>query len=55
VAQGGRFSFEFAGEADAEKALDRVRECGGRVRGLIPHRRSLEDVLVQDAAKEEAS
>jgi ABC-2 type transport system ATP-binding protein len=46
VVQGPRFLFEFVDESSAEKALDRVREAGGRVRSLMPHRRSLEDLLV---------
>ena len=33
--------------ATAEKALDRVREGGGRVRSLVPKRRSLEDLLLE--------
>ncbi len=48
VVQGPRFQFEFADEAQAEKALDAVRERGGRVRSLTPRRRSLEDLLVRD-------
>jgi len=54
VAQGGRFLFQFADEAAAEKALDRVREQGGRVRSLVPRRRSLEDLLVADMEEERA-
>jgi ABC-2 type transport system ATP-binding protein len=54
VAQGGRFLFQLADEAAAEKALDRVREEGGRVRSLMPRRRSLEDLLVADMEKERA-
>jgi ABC-2 type transport system ATP-binding protein len=46
VPQGGRFLFDFAHAGDAEKALDRVRDRGGRVRSLTPKRRSLEDLMV---------
>jgi len=52
VEQGTRFLFEFADEADAEKALDRVRASGGRVRSLAPKRRSLEDVLLEGLRQE---
>jgi len=52
VVQGRRFLFEFAGESDGEKALDRVRESGGRVRSFAPKRRSLEDVLLEGLAEE---
>jgi len=52
VAQGGRFLFEFGDEGTAEKALDRVREENGRVRSLVPRRRSLEDLLVADMERE---
>jgi ABC-2 type transport system ATP-binding protein len=47
VVQGARFLFELPDEAAAEKALDRVRSRGGRVRSLVPRRRSLEDVLMR--------
>jgi len=52
VVQGQRFLFEFAGEGDGEKALDRVRESGGRVRSFIPKRRSLEDLLLEGLAED---
>lgn len=52
VVQGGRFQFDFADEASAEKALDRVREHQGRIRSLAPHRQSLEDLLVADIREE---
>ena len=52
VVQGGRFSFDMVDENAAEKALDQVRNAGGRVRSLVPRRRSLEDLLIQDIAKE---
>ncbi len=52
VVQGPRFLFEFADEAEAEKALDRVREASGRVRSLVPKRRSLEDLLVKGVEEE---
>ncbi len=49
VAQGSRFQFDFASEDEAEKALDRVRAAGGRVRSLTPRRQTLEDLLVADS------
>ena len=52
VVQGPRFLFEFADEAEAEKALDRVRQSSGRVRSLVPKRRSLEDLLVEGVEEE---
>jgi ABC-2 type transport system ATP-binding protein len=52
VVQGGRFLFEFGDESAAEKALDRVRACGGRVRSLVPKRRSLEDLLMEGLRQE---
>lgn len=52
VVQGPRFLFEFAEESDAEKALDRVREASGKIRSLVPKRRSLEDLLVQRVEEE---
>ena len=55
VVQGTRFSFELPDEAAAEKAVDRVREAGGRLRSLVPRRRSLEDLLVQDMRRGEES
>ncbi len=54
IAQGSRFLFEFAAEADGEKALDRVRECGGRVRSFVPKRKSLEDLLLEGLHEEKA-
>jgi ABC-2 type transport system ATP-binding protein len=52
VVQGPRFLFELSDEAQAEKALDRVRSRGGRVRSLAPRRRSLEDLLIHDMRRE---
>jgi ABC-2 type transport system ATP-binding protein len=52
VVQGSRFLFEFGDESSAEKALDRVRGSGGRVRSLVPKRRSLEDLLLEGLRKE---
>ncbi len=52
VAQGSRFLFEFAGESEAEKALDEIRAAGGRIRSVTPRRRSLEDLVVEDARGE---
>ncbi len=52
VVQGSRFQFELADEAAAEKALDCVRQAGGRVRSLVPRRMSLEDLLVKDIKRE---
>jgi ABC-2 type transport system ATP-binding protein len=52
VVQGQRFLFEFEGEGDGEKALDRVRENGGRVRSYTPKRRSLEDLLLEGLEQE---
>ncbi len=48
VSQGGRFLFEYAGEAEAEKAVDAVRAQNGRLRSLVPRRRSLEELMVAD-------
>ncbi len=52
VAQGSRFLFEFESEDDAEKALDDVRSSGGHIRSLTPRRRSLEDLMVEEARRE---
>ncbi len=52
VVQGNRFLFEFAGESDGEKALDRVRDVGGRIRSFVPKRKSLEDLLLEGLAQE---
>ena len=52
VVQGSRFLFEFGDESAAEKALDRVRAGGGRVRSLVPKRRSLEDLLMEGLRQE---
>ncbi len=52
VVQGHRFLFEFGDESEAEKALDRLRSAGGRIRSLVPRRRSLEDLFVEEAKKE---
>jgi ABC-2 type transport system ATP-binding protein len=48
VAQGSRHLFEYASEEEAEKALDRARHAGARIRSLVPRRRSLEDLLLED-------
>jgi ABC-2 type transport system ATP-binding protein len=53
VPQGTRFLFDYAQAADAEKAFDRVRERGGRIRSLVPKRRTLEDLMFPGAKKEE--
>ncbi|MEE8557408.1 MAG: ABC transporter ATP-binding protein [Myxococcota bacterium] len=55
VAQGSRFLFEFESEDDAEKALDDVRSSGGHIRSLTPRRRSLEDLMVEEARREGAA
>ena len=55
IVQGRRFLFEFSGESDGEKALDRVRESGGRVRSFVPKRRSLEDLLLEGLKEEKRS
>ena len=55
VVQGPRFLFEFADEAEAEKALDSVRQASGRIRSLVPKRRSLEDLLVKGIEGEGAA
>ena len=52
VVQGSRFLFEFDGDGDGDKALDRVRESGGRVRSFVPKRRSLEDLLLEGLQQE---
>ncbi len=52
VEQGTRFLFEFADESAAEKALDRARASGGRIRSLVPKRRRLEDVLLEGLRQE---
>src|SRR5262245_13741621 len=52
VVQGERFLFEFDDESLAEKVLARLREGGARLRSLVPRRRSLEDLLLEDVAKE---
>ncbi len=52
VAQGSRHQFDFDDEAAAEKALDRVRAVGGRVRSLVPRRKSLEDVFLARAGRD---
>ena len=52
IVQGPRFLFEFDHEGDAEKALDRARGSGGKVRSLAPKRKSLEDLLVEDVREE---
>ena len=52
IVQGGRFLFEFNAENDAEKALDKVRACGGRIRSFVPKRKSLEDLLLEGLHEE---
>jgi len=52
IVQGGRFLFEFADESSAEKALDRVRADGGRIRSFVPKRKSLEDLLLEGLHEE---
>ena len=52
VVQGGRFLFELEDEAQADKVVLRLREGGAKLRSLVPRRRSLEDLLVADIAKE---
>jgi ABC-2 type transport system ATP-binding protein len=52
VVQGSRFLFEFDGETDGEKGLDRVRESGGRIRSYAPKRKSLEGLLLEGLAQE---
>jgi ABC-2 type transport system ATP-binding protein len=51
VAQGARFLFEYGSDDQAEKALDRVRAAGGRIRALVSRRRSLEDVMVEETRR----
>ncbi|MEE8558102.1 MAG: ABC transporter ATP-binding protein [Myxococcota bacterium] len=55
VAQGPRHLFEFGTEQEAEKALDRIREAGARLRSFTPRRRSLEDLLLEGVREERAS
>jgi ABC-2 type transport system ATP-binding protein len=55
IVQGSRFLFEFGDEALAEKALDRTRAAGGRVRSYVPKRRSLEDLLLEGIRQESKS
>jgi ABC-2 type transport system ATP-binding protein len=52
VSQGSRFLFEYADEAQAEKAVDSVRSADGRLRSLVPRRRSLEELMVADIERE---
>jgi ABC-2 type transport system ATP-binding protein len=52
VAQGGRFLFEYADEGQAEKAVDLVRAQQGRLRSLVPRRRSLEELMVADIERQ---
>jgi ABC-2 type transport system ATP-binding protein len=54
VVQGHRFLFEFDGESEGEKALDRVRESGGRIRSFVPKRKSLEDLLLEGLEQEKS-
>ena len=51
VVQGSRFLFDFDDESEAEKMLDRFRSAGVRIRSLVPRRRSLEDLFVEEAKK----
>jgi ABC-2 type transport system ATP-binding protein len=55
VAQGSRFLFEFETESEAEKALDEVRAAGGRIHSITPRRRSLEDLMIEEARREAKS
>jgi ABC-2 type transport system ATP-binding protein len=52
VVQGGRFLFDLDDETQADKIITRLREGGGKLRSLVPRRRSLEDLLVAGIAKE---
>jgi ABC-2 type transport system ATP-binding protein len=52
VVQGGRFLFDVEDEAQADKLTARIREGGGKLRSLVPHRRSLEDLLLAGVARE---
>ncbi len=52
MSQGGRFLFEYGDEAGAEKAVDAVRAQNGRLRSLMPKRRSLEELLVADIERQ---
>ena len=52
VSQGSRFLFEFSDEAQAEKAVDSVRNANGRLRSLVPRRRSLEELMVAGMERE---
>ena len=52
VSQGSRFLFEYPDEAQAEKAVDAVRNANGRLRSLVPRRRSLEELMVADIERE---
>jgi ABC-2 type transport system ATP-binding protein len=54
IVQGTRFLFEFGDESAAEKALDRVRASGGRIRSFVPKRKSLEDLLLEGLHEEKA-
>jgi ABC-2 type transport system ATP-binding protein len=54
IVQGTRFLFEFSDESAAEKALDRVRASGGRIRSFVPKRKSLEDLLLEGLHQEKA-
>jgi ABC-2 type transport system ATP-binding protein len=48
VAQGSRYLFEFGDESEAEKALEKIRDDGARLRSLVPRRQSLEDLMVSN-------
>ncbi|MCP5069369.1 MAG: ABC transporter ATP-binding protein [bacterium] len=52
VAQGPRYLLEFGSPDEAENALDQVRAAKGRVRSLVPRRRSLEDLLIEGVNRE---
>jgi len=54
IVQGTRFLFDFGDESAAEKALDRVRASGGRIRSFVPKRKSLEDLLLEGLHEEKA-
>ncbi len=51
ITQGPRFLLEFEDEASAQRVLERTLEAKGHVRSLVPRRRSLEDLFVEEAKK----
>jgi ABC-2 type transport system ATP-binding protein len=42
-------SFEVEGDAQVDELVGRIRESGGRVVSVVPHRETLEDIFVRDA------